>query len=1399
MKHKFCGWVGALIVACGLVQPDRADALGGVMGTAIANLGRCSVHVQTYTLPAESAGVAIYSTSGSFWNPVTTVSYVGGTYFDGSAVVSGKTQVTVATVADCLQVTPDLVTDFSSDGANGTFATDDYMGFSFTYAANRYEFAFSGVTNTVIVNSKTSLGPPTDADATLASGPDSEAGSIGSTVIASGDAVSLLDFTLSDGGGGDAAPLSVTDIGVNVSGTAAASASKLTWLLNGPDATNVQGSVSGGKVTFSGLTVSVADGDDETYTISAYFNDNTGLIEDGTLVLSIDGDTDITLASGSTTFGTTSPVMSGSGAAIDVVATQFAFTTEPSGSVSGSALTTQPVVTAQDDAGNTDIDFTGTVTLTEASAGSVSGTASLSAVAGVASFTDLTYSATADTEAFVLTASGGSLTSATSNSVTSDVLATKLVFVTEPAPLSFKGKEAVTFTTAPVVQAQDAAGLLDVDYAQSASLSEVGGAGSATFSGETTTFAAGVATFTGLGLTYTNSGSTSETFNLQASSGSLTTAQSAQLTARLAPAVVSVSSTTGNGSYNAGDTISIQVTFSEAVDVTGTPELLLETGSTDRSVAYFTGTGSTALTFSYTVQAGDTAADLDYAATNALSLQGGTIKSVSDATDAILTLPTPGQSGSLGQSKALVIDTTAPASYTVAFDQDPINDSDDAAASFTFVGAEAGTSYSYTITSSGGGTPVSNTGTIATATDQITPIDVSGLTDGTLTLSVTLTDAAGNAGSAATDTVAKDATLPAGHSVAFVQSVVNNANTSAIGFSFANAEVGTSYSYTISSSGGGAPVTDTGPIATATDQIIGIDVSGLLDGTLTLAVTLLDGASNAATPVTATVTKDVNAPASPSAPTLASASNSGSTTDTLTNAATPTITGTAEANATVEIFVAATSAGTVSADGSGNWSFTFTAGALASGDNTVTATATDAAGNVSTASSALIITIDAAAPTVVITGPTDVVTAAFTATFTFSEAVSDFIADDITVTNGQKGSFAGSGTTYTLVITPVLGTTVSVSVAATLATDPAGNGNIASNTLQIMAGSPASEFAKNEAEIQQVILEEATRSLQSTIAANQRMIREARERFIAGQSREGDGGEEGDVPFDVNGSLDANGVSVSSKGTFYGAQGLGNGTRRLMFGDFDVQQDSETGSSTATVTGRIAWERSVSDTTLLGYFIGGELAQSNIAGSFDGDQNHIGVTAGGYAVHEIAQQVYLDGYVSLGAGQNNLTMTNGVLALDSEYTTRSASLGAALSGVIEQKDFEIWPELSVSYGRTWIGDVGFTGEAYGLTDNTLSLDAGTVTLATILFRPEIRMAMDGLSGAESLQTFSFAPRLICEHLVTTVTDEICGGGAEIGFSGTSADGLSHVSAKVLADRLGDRTNSSLVLNLEHRF
>lgn len=125
------------------------------------------------------------------------------------------------------------------------------------------------------------------------------------------------------------------------------------------------------------------------------------------------------------------------------------------------------------------------------------------------------------------------------------------------------------------------------------------------------------------------------------------------------PTILSVSSPKTDAHYKLGELIPIEVTFSEPLAVTGTPQLTLETGTTDRAVNYSSGSGSSVLVFNYTVQAGDTSPDLDYLGAAALALNSGTIKDGNN-NNATLTLPLPGTTGSLGANKALVIDTTAP-------------------------------------------------------------------------------------------------------------------------------------------------------------------------------------------------------------------------------------------------------------------------------------------------------------------------------------------------------------------------------------------------------------------------------------------------------------------------------------------------------------------------------------------------------------------------------------------------------------------------------------------------------------------------------------------------------------------------------------------------------------------
>lgn len=102
---------------------------------------------------------------------------------------------------------------------------------------------------------------------------------------------------------------------------------------------------------------------------------------------------------------------------------------------------------------------------------------------------------------------------------------------------------------------------------------------------------------------------------------------------------------------------------------------------------------------------------------------------------------------------SLTYDATAPTGYNVSIDQAFINGDNDTALSFTYTGAEVGADYNYTITD--GTTSVVDNGTIATANGSFSNIDVSGLAEGTLTLTFTLTDPVGNVGIGVTDTVVK--------------------------------------------------------------------------------------------------------------------------------------------------------------------------------------------------------------------------------------------------------------------------------------------------------------------------------------------------------------------------------------------------------------------------------------------------------------------------------------------------------------------------------------------------------------------------------------------------------------------------------------------------------------------
>jgi hypothetical protein len=84
--------------------------------------------------------------------------------------------------------------------------------------------------------------------------------------------------------------------------------------------------------------------------------------------------------------------------------------------------------------------------------------------------------------------------------------------------------------------------------------------------------------------------------------------------------------------------------------------------------------------------------------------------------------------------------------------------------------------------------------------------------------------------------------VPTGYAIAADQAVIQAAAASSTGFTFSGAQIRATYHYSVTSDGGGTAVTGSGVVAAANQDVTGIDVSTLPDGTLTYNVWLTDAA-----------------------------------------------------------------------------------------------------------------------------------------------------------------------------------------------------------------------------------------------------------------------------------------------------------------------------------------------------------------------------------------------------------------------------------------------------------------------------------------------------------------------------------------------------------------------------
>jgi hypothetical protein len=274
-------------------------------------------------------------------------------------------------------------------------------------------------------------------------------------------------------------------------------------------------------------------------------------------------------------------------------ATQLAFTAQPTTTTAGATIAAVEV-TAQDAGGNTVTTFTGDVTLaigTNPGSGTLSGTATVTAVAGVATFSTLSIDKSGT--GYTLAATAGGFSGATSGSFNINAGAANLLTITGQPTTTVAGQN---ITPAVEVTALDILGNVATSFTANVTVAIGTNPSGGTLSGTQTVAAvAGVATFSTLkidkaGIGYTLSASATGPTGASSTAFNIVVGAASQLVFTVQPAA----------STTAGATITptIQVTAQDAAGNT------VPTFSGSVTVAIASGTGTSGAVLSGTLTVG---------------------------------------------------------------------------------------------------------------------------------------------------------------------------------------------------------------------------------------------------------------------------------------------------------------------------------------------------------------------------------------------------------------------------------------------------------------------------------------------------------------------------------------------------------------------------------------------------------------------------------------------------------------------------------------------------------------------------------------------------------------------------------------------------------------------------
>lgn len=335
-----------------------------------------------------------------------TVTNVSGVTYNWSYSGTGATGVTGTTNT----ISVDYATTASSSGTLSVTASKSGCTSS---AATQTITVSASAASDIQFNSGSSASSNTNIDYTLYQGT-----TLTNTGTGASGSIGVMGFTVRDGGGTTDADALGTDLSAITFSVTNSANIRNARIFNGSSPVGSVVSVSGGNLTFTGLTgLTTTDGGTLALNLRVTFNstvtDNQKMVF--TVTSASTGSSSSTFASGNAG-GAVSDNNSGNDInRIEVTATKLTFGTQPSNTTNGATMIPSVTVLGQDANNNTDLDFSTAVTLVcstpaalTAGAGPVSASGGTATFSGVVHGTDGTYTLTATASGYTSTPTSSS-------------------------------------------------------------------------------------------------------------------------------------------------------------------------------------------------------------------------------------------------------------------------------------------------------------------------------------------------------------------------------------------------------------------------------------------------------------------------------------------------------------------------------------------------------------------------------------------------------------------------------------------------------------------------------------------------------------------------------------------------------------------------------------------------------------------------------------------------------------------------------------------------------------------------------------------------------------------------------------------------------------------------------